>query len=60
MTPEQLDDYLVSFGEKVSMRSKNGGKMVSVDKLREYIKKAIETSEQRIRCEFQDQASKEA
>ena len=60
MTPEQLDEYLVSFGEQVSMRSKNGGKMIPAVKLREYIKKAIETSEQRIRCEFHNQASKEA
>jgi len=60
MTPEQLDEYLVSFGDNVSMRSKSGGKMVPVAKLREYINKAIETAEQRIRCEFQDQASKEA
>ena len=49
MTPEQLDDYLVSFGENVSMRSKSGGKMIPVAKLREYISKAIETAEHRIK-----------
>ena len=42
MTPEQLDEYLAAFGKNVSMRSKGGGKMVSVDRLREYVKSAIE------------------
>jgi hypothetical protein len=42
MNPEQLDEYLAAFGKNVSMRSKGGGKMISVDKLREYIKSAVE------------------
>ena len=51
MTPEQLDEYLESFGEKVSMRSKSHGRMVPVSKLREYIKTAIKIAEDRIRSE---------
>jgi len=49
MTPEQLDEYLGAFGENVSMRSKSGGKMIPVDKLREYIKTAIKIAEDRLR-----------
>jgi len=49
MTPESLDEYLVSFGDNVSMRSKSGGKMVPVVKLREYVKAAIKTAEDRIK-----------
>lgn len=48
MTPEKLDEYLAKFGETVSMRSKSSGKMVPVSRLREYIKSAIKTAEDRI------------
>ncbi len=42
MTPQALDKYLKDFGDNVSMRSKNGGKMIPVDKLRMYIQRAIQ------------------
>ena len=48
MTPEKLDEYLVLFGDKVSMRSKSSGKMVPVAKLREYISQAIKIAEERV------------
>jgi len=41
MTPESLDQYLAAFGERACMKSKTGGKMVPVERLREYVRQAI-------------------
>jgi hypothetical protein len=49
MTPESLDKWLQEFGENVAMKKKNGSKMCSVIKLRQYIKQAIEIAVQRDR-----------
>ena len=47
MTPEALDKWLQDFGENVCMKNKHGGKMCPVDKLRKYIKQAIEIAVER-------------
>ena len=54
MTPEELDQYLQDFVENVSMRTKNGSKMVPVDNLRRAIREAIAIAVERATDQKED------